>query len=263
MLKGSIYNQEFFEAFKEDEKVFDVVSLQNIIEQSFGESNHLDFKEKFIKEDQISKLILAMANSGGGTIVFGISDDKKPVGLPEEEIKDPTDFQRKINSYLPRTLNFILQPIEYKKDIRYGDFSGKTFFVCYIPKQDRHIPFIAKKGSDKLASDKIYIRKNVSVETATNDDLEDMFKKRIIMQYEDLTNIDLEEHLVQLKLLYKNISKTNFTSFFSDMLNNATKFGVEEVNEHYPEEDYEEFIANMIGKKKKKIEMILEVTNIE
>lgn len=140
MAKGSIFTQEFFEAYNVDENGFDIATLKAIIENAFGESNELDYKEKLIKEDKIAKIILAMANSGGGTVIFGIDDDGKPVGISDEEIKDPTDLQRKIAAYIPFNLNYIIQPIIYKEDESYGKFSGKTFFVFHIPKQYRYVP---------------------------------------------------------------------------------------------------------------------------
>ncbi|WP_088044502.1 helix-turn-helix domain-containing protein [Bacillus sp. EAC] len=247
MVKRPIYKQEFLNTFNNEDKIFDIASLKSLIEQSFGENNALDFKETFIREDHIAKLIVAMANSGGGSIIFGVNDDNQPVGLIKEELKDPTDFQRKLNGYLPSILNYNLQQIEYDENEIYGYFSGKTFFIIYIPEQNRFIPFIAKRGSDKLFTDKIYIRKNTSIETATNEDLEMIFKKRLIEQYEDLSNMSLNEHMEQLKILY-SISANSGDSI---------------KNEKSSKENFGEFIARMIEKKKRKIEIVLEVSNIE
>lgn len=247
MVKRPIYKQEFLNTFNNEDKIFDIASLKSLIEQSFGENNALDFKEIFIREDQIAKLIIAMANSGGGSIIFGVNDDNQPVGLIKEELKDPTDFQRKLNGYLPSILNYNLQQIEYDENEIYGYFSGKTFFIIYIPEQNRFIPFIAKRGSDKLFTDKIYIRKNTSIETATNEDLEMIFKKRLIEQYEDLSNMSLNEHMEQLKILY-SISANSGDSI---------------KNEKSSRENFGEFISRMIEKKKRKIEIVLEVSNVE
>lgn len=247
MVKRPIYKQEFLNTFNYADKNFDIASLKNLIEQSFGENNALDFKETFVREDQIAKLIIAMANSGGGSIIFGVNDDNHPVGILKEELKDPTDFQRKLNGYLPSMLIYHLQQIDYDENEMYGYFSGKTFFIIYIPEQNRFIPFIAKRGSDKLFTDKIYIRKNTSNETATNDDLEIIFRKRLIEQYEDLSNMSLNEHMEQLKILYRIAAISGDTN----------------KNSKSQKDDFSEFIARMIEKKKRKIEIVLEVSNIE
>ncbi|MCM3732021.1 ATP-binding protein [Fictibacillus nanhaiensis] len=265
---NNIYSQDFLNTYDDKVKKFDVVTLQNLLDNVYGESNDLDFKEKLIKEDSIAKLCIAFANNGGGNVIFGVSDDNTPIGLNQEEIRDPTDFQRKLNSYLPNQLVVHHQVLSYKDDERYGDFSGKTFIIFNIPKQYRYSPFIAKKTSNNIDTGKIYIRKNTSIETATNDDLEKIFKLRLIEQFDSLSELDLKEHISQLKVLYKSINKTiTVGSYWSQMLSpldNMFGGSTQEIkNQFYPEEELDEFIANMIEKKKRKIEMVLEVSNIE
>jgi Putative DNA-binding domain len=263
MKRSTIYPQEFIDAYNQDEKLFDIGTLKNTIEQAYGETDFLDFKEKLIKEDQIAKIIIAMANAGGGTVVFGIDDNKKPVGIQDEEIKDPTDFHKKLSAYLSPNLLYHWQGISYKDDETYGDFSGKTFFVCHIPKQDRYIPFIAKKSSNDINNRVIYIRKNTSTDTADNEDLEKMFRNRIIEQYEDLTNIDLEEHLQQLKKLYDATYRRRGVSVLEHFPEIGGSLLIKKDNKFYPKETYEEFIANMIDKKKRRIEIVLEVADFD
>jgi len=72
-----IYKQEFLNTFNNVDKIFDIASLKSLIEQAFGESNALYFKETFIREDHIAKLIVAMANSARGSIIFGVNDDNQ------------------------------------------------------------------------------------------------------------------------------------------------------------------------------------------
>ncbi|KIL74381.1 helix-turn-helix domain-containing protein [Bacillus badius] len=258
--KKLINKEEIISAYEKDDG-FDRVKLKSIIENSYGESNSLDFKEKYIKESKIAKIIIAMANSGGGTVIFGINDEGKPVGIVQEEIKDITDLQKKIGTLLPNNLDYSSQIIKFEDEDIYGDLKGKTFFIFYIPSQNRYVPFLAKKESEGLKKNEVYIRKNASNEVATNEDLEKMFKLRLIEQYEDLSNLDLEDHLEQLKVLYNNINESEARSIFPRL--SLTPLVETVKNKHYPKESYDEFVSNMIKKKKRKIEMVLEVNNIE
>lgn len=50
------------------------------------EDTRLEFKQKITSKRKIAKTIAAMANALGGTILIGISDQKRVVGIdPEEE----------------------------------------------------------------------------------------------------------------------------------------------------------------------------------
>lgn len=71
------------------------------------ESSKLDYKESYdISSTQakveLTKYVVAMANSEGGYIVFGVADDGKPVGIAEEKLSqlDESDISRQIHSYI-------------------------------------------------------------------------------------------------------------------------------------------------------------------
>ena len=79
----------------------------------------------------------------------------------------------------------------------------------------------------------------------------------------------LEEHLRQLKTLYKMIEKnhvyykdsplTKIVSVFSSITSLSLGEKVIEPNPLYPEESYEQFISRMLIEKKKKIERVLDL----
>lgn len=52
-------------------------ALQTLIAQ--GENQSLEFKEIWIRPEQLAREMVAFANSGGGTIVVGIDDQKQIV----------------------------------------------------------------------------------------------------------------------------------------------------------------------------------------
>jgi predicted HTH transcriptional regulator len=65
-------------------KKFDEDFIKFLI--SSKESNTLDFKQKITSREKISKTLAALANTEGGFILVGLSDNKTIVGIdPEEE----------------------------------------------------------------------------------------------------------------------------------------------------------------------------------
>lgn len=50
------------------------------------ESEQLEFKQQISSQEKIAKTLSAFANSKGGTVVIGVSDQRKIIGIdPEEE----------------------------------------------------------------------------------------------------------------------------------------------------------------------------------
>lgn len=63
---------------------FEEEFVKDLIKQKEGEK--LDFKQKITSKEKIAKTLSALANSEGGFIVIGMSDQKKIIGIdPEEE----------------------------------------------------------------------------------------------------------------------------------------------------------------------------------
>ncbi|MEJ0056359.1 MAG: ATP-binding protein [Bacteroidota bacterium] len=62
-----------------------VKELQKLVSQ--GEGQHLEFKRKASHPDKIVRELIAFANTGGGTLLIGVDDDKSIPGVkfPEEE----------------------------------------------------------------------------------------------------------------------------------------------------------------------------------
>jgi len=269
MTNGTLFRQQFINSYIE-EKGFDILTLKQIIDNSFGESNEIDFKEKLISEEKIAKIILAMANSGGGTVLFGITDNGVAIGI-ENDIKDPTDYEKKLDSFLPHNLQYYTQEITFNDDPIYKELSGKKFLILQIPKQYRFVPFLAKKESGILKSNEIYVRKNTSTSVVTNEELEHLLKMRIHAQYKDLSNLSLTEHINQLKTLYNNIAflveenEPEIVQFHSETGSYFAPLPIDLImdeNPHYPTESFDEFISKAIDEKKRKIEMILDINNL-
>ncbi len=57
--------------------------LQLLIEE--GEGFHLEFKRKVSTPEKIARALIGFANTKGGTILFGVDDDKTIVGVESEK----------------------------------------------------------------------------------------------------------------------------------------------------------------------------------
>lgn len=117
-------------------------SLINACEETI----ELDYKEKFDPSStkdkvEISKDVIAMANTSGGHIIIGVDDDHNPVGLVGEIAKsiDGSDIDNKVNSFVePR-----IDGIRYKMH----EEAGKYFGVIYVPKSWSAPHVIKRDGS--------------------------------------------------------------------------------------------------------------------
>lgn len=56
-----------------------------------GESKILEFKEELPANDSIVKTVIAFANTSGGKLVIGVSDDRELIGLKGEDIFELQD----------------------------------------------------------------------------------------------------------------------------------------------------------------------------
>ena len=51
-----------------------------------GEDTHLEFKIRLVNTEKIIAEIVAMANAGGGAIIFGVNDQRRLEGLDDPEL---------------------------------------------------------------------------------------------------------------------------------------------------------------------------------
>jgi hypothetical protein len=102
-----------------------------------------------------------------------------------------------------------------------------------------------------------------------------LLNNRIATNRNTSSEIKLDEHLAQLKLLYSKLDKYFYvyekdsqstpgvlaalSQFAFNLSKSVVGERVEKINPNYPREDYEEFIARIISSKKDKIERILEI----
>ena len=94
---------------------------------------------------------------------------------------------------------------------------------------------------------------------ADTEDYNVMFSKRLKAEKSLQKSLEFKDHLEQIKLLYEYYSRASFY----DAYNNSVMLGFalfqkDILNQN---DSFEKFLTEMIKKKKKKIEEILEVSN--
>ena len=93
------------EHFQIKDRFFDIIcknpsrdGFVTFVKESCGEQDNIDFKEKWIEKSKLAKIMLAIANSGGGMVVIGIKDNKgkgyEPIGI--EELWDSAKVEQSI-----------------------------------------------------------------------------------------------------------------------------------------------------------------------
>ena len=237
-----------------------------------GEHNSIDFKAQWIEGAALAKEILALANSQGGIIVFGVAENEDKSTRMEglSEIRDKAVISNDIKNFISSDLKYEVYDFSYTSS-EYEALKGKHFQMIVVEDTPEFIPFLAKKESGVLKQNMIYVRRGTSCEIANQEELERLLKRRINylhpLKGEPLR---LDEHLNQLKVLYEKIEKDHvyykdvisggFSAFLNAIADSLIKREkVVEPNPLYPEESYEEFISRMIVEKKKKIERVLDL----
>ena len=90
-------------------------NFRNFLKGQTGEHNSIDFKEKWIEPTKLVKEMLAIANSGGGIIIFGVKEkeDKSFSYDGIEEIVDKAKISNDIKNYISTELKCLKEIGEY------------------------------------------------------------------------------------------------------------------------------------------------------
>ena len=89
-----------------------------------GESKTLELKAQLPQHEQIAKTAVAFANTSGGKLVIGVSDDRQVVGLPEEDV---IALQSQIGSIIFDRCHPAILPEMYTANLE-----GKTVLVVEV-----------------------------------------------------------------------------------------------------------------------------------
>lgn len=118
------------------------VSLIDLIAP--GESSRLEFKRTLSTPYRIARTLTAFSNTSGGTLLIGVADDGKIVGVSSEY----QEMQK-----IERATDFLIEPpITISYETRRQD--GKTVLVLTVPESDEKPHTALNERGDRT----IYVR---------------------------------------------------------------------------------------------------------
>lgn len=268
-IKDHFYDQFLKEPTKDN--------FRDFMKKSCGELNEMDFKETWIDKGPLAKIMLAMANNGGGIIVFGVKENEDNtfdiLGL--DSLKDTADISNSISRLVSSSLDYEVFNFVFDSDV-YGKFENKKFQIMVIHDTPERLPFVSLGQSEKIEKDVIYVRRGTKSEKATSEEINKIIERKIATIYSENTDMSLDQHLEQLKKLYSELpqkiqvlvrkgTQPNFAAalkVFGERIGalygNPDEYE-EKDNPNYPDEGYEAFILRMINAKKLKIEKVLDL----
>ena len=123
--------------------------IQEMLEE--GEGFQLEFKRKVTSPEKIARALIGFANTKGGTILFGVDDDRSVVGVESE--KSEVEMIETAGSF------YCDPPIE--PDIEIVPYKGKDVIVTHVNEsaQKPHM-FIGENGETGDDDSRVFIRVN-------------------------------------------------------------------------------------------------------
>lgn len=245
------------------------------VKNNCGEFNEVDYKKTWPDKGKLAKIILAMANSHGGIIIIGVEEqsDGKIIPLGLENFRDKADVNNDISKYILPSLDYEIYDFSYD-GAEYSLMENRKFQMVVIHDTPERLPFISLAETTNLDKDTIYIRRGTKCEKANSTEIEKILETKISKIFKETSDMSLEEHLSQLKLLYGQLpQKIQVLVRNGEVIENISKALLKAAsgmaylgneykeidNPNYPEESYEAFVLRIIRMKKIKIEKVLDI----
>lgn len=176
--------------------------LRDLLKLGVGETDYLEFKSHWPDISKLAKLVLAMANGGGGVVVVGVEQAASgvlhPAGLGS--LLDKADLIPKLNSFVPKELEFQILDFSYSAS-EYGLLVGKSFQVLLVEDHPSQIPFLALRDGEGIRANSVYVRSGTRTAEATQVGLQEIVNRRIKTGRSSQPSIDVEKHLHQLRVI--------------------------------------------------------------
>jgi hypothetical protein len=213
--------------------------------------------------------VLGLANYGGGCIVVGVEQREDgtldPVG--HDGIRDKNEVSSALENFLPDTLFRQIETLDFSyEESEYPKLKDKSFQVLLVEDDPSHQPFIPVKDGASVSSNVIYTRRGASMVATNHEEFQRVVSRRLETGYSSRRELDLKTHLEQLRVLYEQVSPYSMKSLIGEMMLQSSGihrlFTKRVPNPSYPEEDYETFLARAIARKKRRIEMELDIEDI-
>ncbi len=125
-----------------------------------GEGFTIEFKRRISSAEKIARTLISFANTKGGTILFGVDDDGRIVGVESEKSE--------VELIEIAGREFCDPEIVPRIDI--VPFDGKDVIVCHVP-ESRTKPhyFLGERDRENGENTRVYIRVNASTVMASRE----------------------------------------------------------------------------------------------
>jgi ATP-dependent DNA helicase RecG len=162
-------------------RMLDRTDLLNLIRG--GEDTYVEFKIRLVNTEKVTAEIVALANSGGGAIIFGVNDQRRLEGVDDPEQVEEALIDICRNQIKPALLPRI-DKVSYDSGVR----------VVVLQVDDR-------RGPHSAYDNRYYIRIGSTKREADGDEIAQLFTRFHCAHFEDLPLVaasveDVDEALV-------------------------------------------------------------------
>lgn len=177
-------------------------AFRQLVRNSVGEADHLDFKEAWPDTPKLAKHVLSLANSGGGALVIGVRQD--PGGQLEasglSSILDKAQVTTSLKRFLPKSLNYFVIDFTYTSS-DFAELAGRSFQVVLVECDPKELPYLTLSDGNDLRRNAIYVRSGTSSREADHDELQQLLNRRVETGHSSQGALDLTKHIEQLRIL--------------------------------------------------------------
>ena len=189
-----------------------------LLEIQKGESKTLEFKQQLPKGQQIAKTLIAFANSSGGKLIVGVTDDRQLVGIQD----DIFELQDKITSMI-----YELCAPQLAAQIYIENIDGVELLVVEVARGSLFPYYLKSVGREQGT----YIRLGASNRVASSEHIQQLELQRLNISFDALANYQYPLEKLDLTVLEAAFKAADKTLTLEKMLN--LKLLVEEQGQRY------------------------------
>ena len=189
-----------------------------LLEIQKGESKTLEFKQQLPKGQQIAKTLIAFANSSGGKLIVGVTDDRQLVGIQD----DIFELQDKITSMI-----YELCAPQLAAQIYIENIDGVELLVVEVARGSLFPYYLKSVGREQGT----YIRLGASNRVASPEHIQQLELQRLNISFDALANYQYPLEKLNLTVLEEAFKAADKTLTLEKMLN--LQLVIEEQGQRY------------------------------
>ena len=189
-----------------------------LLEIQKGESKTLEFKQQLPKGQQIAKTLIAFANSSGGKLIVGVTDDRQLIGIQD----DIFELQDKITSMI-----YELCAPQLAAQIYIENIDGVELLVVEVARGILFPYYLKSVGREQGT----YIRLGASNRVASPEHIQQLELQRLNISFDALANYQYPLEKLDLPVLEAAFKAADKTLTLEKMLN--LKLVIEEQGQRY------------------------------